>query len=55
MKNLRMCLDAVMVVLLPLLMGYSLIGELYHEVIGVSMAFFYCTYYFKQTLVYVAF
>lgn len=27
-----------MVLLLPMLMGYSLVGELYHEIIGVSMA-----------------
>lgn len=27
-----------MVILLPLLMGYSLVGELYHEIIGISMA-----------------
>lgn len=32
-----MILDLVMVILLPILMGYSLVGELYHEIVGVSM------------------
>ncbi|MBR1730888.1 MAG: DUF4405 domain-containing protein [Ruminococcus sp.] len=38
MKKITMILDTVMVILLPLLMGYSLVGELYHEITGVSMA-----------------
>ena len=37
MKNVRMILDTLMVVLLPLLMAYSLIGENIHEVIGLCM------------------
>lgn len=37
MKKFRMILDLVMVILLPILMGYSLVGELYHEIVGVSM------------------
>ena len=37
MKKCRMALDCVMVLLLPLLMAYSLIGELYHEIIGIAM------------------
>lgn len=37
MKKFRMILDLLMVLLLPLLMGYSLVGELYHEIIGVSI------------------
>lgn len=32
-----MILDLVMVLLLPILMGYSLVGELYHEMVGVAM------------------
>lgn len=37
MKKFRIILDLVMVILLPILMGYSLVGELYHEIVGVSM------------------
>ena len=37
MKKLRMILDLVMVLLLPVLMGYSLVGELYHEIVGILM------------------
>ena len=37
MKKLRMIIDILMVVLLPLLMAYSLIGENTHEIIGVCM------------------
>lgn len=33
-KRIRMALDMAMVVLLPLLMAYSLIGEKLHEIIG---------------------
>lgn len=36
-KSLRMVVDAAMIVLLPCLMAYSLIGELFHEVAGVVM------------------
>ena len=37
MKKVRMIIDILMVVLLPILMAYSLIGENIHEVIGVCM------------------
>ena len=37
MKKARMIIDILMVVLLPLLMAYSLIGENTHEVLGICM------------------
>ena len=37
MKKARITIDILMVVLLPLLMAYSLIGENVHEVLGVCM------------------
>ena len=37
MKKARMTIDILMVVLLPLLMAYSLIGENIHEVLGICM------------------
>ena len=37
MKTKRMILDAAMLLLLPLLMAYSLIGEAFHEVTGTLM------------------
>ena len=37
MKKARMIIDILMVILLPLLMAYSLIGENIHEVIGICM------------------
>ena len=37
MKNKRMLIDAVMVILLPMLMAYSLIGETFHEIAGTLM------------------
>ena len=37
MKKARMIIDILMVMLLPLLMAYSLIGENIHEVLGVCM------------------
>lgn len=36
-KNIRLCVDIAMTVLLPMLMAYSLIGEAFHEVIGTLM------------------
>lgn len=36
-KKLRMTVDISMVILLPVLMGYSLVGETAHEIIGVVM------------------
>ena len=37
MKKTRMIIDIAMTLILPLLMAYSLIGELFHEVIGIIM------------------
>ena len=37
MKGFRVAIDALMVLVLPLLMTYSLIGELFHEVAGMLM------------------
>ena len=37
-KKVRLIVDIGMVVLLPLLMAYSLIGEQFHEIIGTVMA-----------------
>ena len=37
MKSRRLAVDAAMVVLLPMLMAYSLIGERFHEVAGTLM------------------
>ena len=37
MKKVRMTIDILMVILLPLLMAYSLIGENIHELIGICM------------------
>ena len=37
MKKVRMILDILMVLFLPLLMAYSLIGENVHEVLGICM------------------
>ena len=37
MKKVRMTIDILMVILLPLLMAYSLIGENIHEILGVCM------------------
>lgn len=37
MKRLKIIIDLLMVFLLPLLMGYSLVGELYHEIIGIAI------------------
>ena len=37
MKTTRKILDAAMVLLLPMLMAYSLIGEAFHEVAGTLM------------------
>ena len=37
-KRIRLLVDIGMVILLPLLMAYSLIGEKFHEMIGTVMA-----------------
>ena len=44
MKKVRMTIDISMVVLLPLLMAYSLIGENVHEVLGVCMFALFITH-----------
>ena len=36
-KRIRLTADIAMTVLLPMLMAYSLIGEMFHEVIGTLM------------------
>lgn len=36
-KNIRIAVDVGMIVLLPLLMAYSLVGETAHEYLGISM------------------
>ena len=36
-KKMRMIIDILMTVLLPILMAYSLIGEAFHEVIGTAI------------------
>lgn len=41
MKKVRMIIDILMVVLLPLLMAYSMIGENVHEVLGICMFAFF--------------
>ena len=38
MKKTRMIIDILMVILLPVLMAYSLVGELFHEIAGIVMA-----------------
>lgn len=38
MKRIRMSIDILMMLLLPLLMAYSLIGEDLHEVLGIIMS-----------------
>lgn len=36
-KNIRILVDCGMVMLLPLLMAYSLVGETVHEYLGIGM------------------
>ena len=36
-KRIRLSLDIAMTIILPMLMAYSLIGEVFHEVIGTLM------------------
>lgn len=45
MKKVRMIIDILMVVLLPLLMAYSLIGENIHEVLGICMFALFITHH----------
>lgn len=44
-KMIRMCVDIAMVILMPLLMAYSLVGELLHEIIGVSLFVLFITHH----------
>jgi len=44
MKKLRMIVDCAMILLLPMLMAYSLIGELFHEIIGTAMLALFITH-----------
>ena len=44
MKNARMIIDILMVIILPLLMAYSLVGENYHEFIGICMFALFITH-----------
>lgn len=37
MKRIKMLLDLVLIFALPVLMGYSLVSEFYHEIIGISI------------------
>ena len=37
MKKLRTTIDLLLIFVLPVLMGYSLVSELYHEIIGISI------------------
>ena len=37
MKKIKMIIDIAMVILLPMLMAYSLIGEKFHEIVGTIM------------------
>ena len=36
-KKIQLIIDISMTLLLPLLMAYSLIGEAFHEVVGIAM------------------
>lgn len=45
MKTKRWIVDAIMVVLLPLLMAYSLVGEACHEVVGTLMLCLFITHH----------
>ena len=45
MKNKRILIDAAIVILLPLLMAYSLIGERFHEIAGTIMLCLFLTHH----------
>ena len=47
-KNIRVLVDIGMVVLLPLLMAYSLIGEKFHEIIGTVMTILFVTHLIRN-------
>lgn len=44
MKKNRMIIDIAMAVLLPMLMAYSLIGEIFHEIAGTLMLILFITH-----------
>ena len=45
-KTANRIIDLLMVILLPLLMAYSLIGESFHEVIGTAMLILFISHHF---------
>ena len=45
MKKRKLLIDISMTVLLPLLMAYSLIGEMFHEIIGTLMLVLFITHH----------
>lgn len=44
-KKIRIAADITMTVLLPLLMAYSLIGEMFHEIAGVAMLLLFAAHH----------
>ena len=44
-KRLRIVIDSGMVLLLPLLMAYSLVGEAAHEYLGIEMSLLFVTHH----------
>ena len=44
-RSLRMAADALMVLLLPVLMAYSLVGETAHELLGLTMFALFCCHH----------
>lgn len=44
MKKVKTVIDLVLIFVLPILMGYSLVSELYHEVIGISIGVLYAVH-----------
>ena len=45
MKSKRMAIDTAMILVLPLLMAYSLIGERFHEIAGTLMLILFLTHH----------
>ena len=45
LKKIKITIDIVMVILLPMLMAYSLIGEKFHELIGTVMFILFITHH----------
>ena len=44
MKKVKTVIDLVLIFVLPILMGYSLVSELYHEIIGISGGVLYAVH-----------